>query len=177
MKIETLTLGPVGTNCYIVYNEGSEEAVVIDPAADESKGSNNASRNGSKSSKGKKGKGEQLTATEAQNAIEAAKRKAKEAVNHDYSFDLHLTDSSNQTVEELERDLLSGLDISDDDVDSESAGTAGTSGSSKSSQEGYKSNRKKNRKKKSAPVNDRYDDLLFEDFSDDSKDGKKGNNE
>ena len=30
MKIETLTLGPVGTNCYIVYNEGSEEAVVID---------------------------------------------------------------------------------------------------------------------------------------------------
>ena len=34
MKIETLTLGPVGTNCYIVYNEGSEEAVVIDPAAE-----------------------------------------------------------------------------------------------------------------------------------------------
>lgn len=32
MKIETLVLGPVQTNCYIVYNEGSDEAVVIDPA-------------------------------------------------------------------------------------------------------------------------------------------------
>lgn len=32
MKIETLILGPIQTNCYIVYNEGAEEAVVIDPA-------------------------------------------------------------------------------------------------------------------------------------------------
>jgi len=32
MKIDTLTLGPLQTNCYIVYWEGSGEAVVIDPA-------------------------------------------------------------------------------------------------------------------------------------------------
>ncbi len=32
MKIDTLVLGPIQTNCYIVYNEGSGEAVVIDPA-------------------------------------------------------------------------------------------------------------------------------------------------
>lgn len=31
MKIDTLTVGPVQTNCYIVYNEGSDRAVVIDP--------------------------------------------------------------------------------------------------------------------------------------------------
>lgn len=37
MKIDTLILGPLGTNCYIVYNEGSGEAVVIDPAAEEEK--------------------------------------------------------------------------------------------------------------------------------------------
>lgn len=34
MKIETLVLGKVLTNCYIVYNEGSDEAAVIDPAAE-----------------------------------------------------------------------------------------------------------------------------------------------
>ena len=32
MKITTLVLGPVQTNCYIVYLEGNDEAVVIDPA-------------------------------------------------------------------------------------------------------------------------------------------------
>ena len=32
MKIDTLVLGPIQTNCYIVYNEGAEEAIVIDPA-------------------------------------------------------------------------------------------------------------------------------------------------
>lgn len=32
MKIDTLTLGPLQTNCYIVYNEGAEEAVILDPA-------------------------------------------------------------------------------------------------------------------------------------------------
>lgn len=37
MKIDTLTLGPLQTNCYIVYNEGAEEAVVIDPAAEAEK--------------------------------------------------------------------------------------------------------------------------------------------
>ena len=34
MKIDTLILGPLSTNCYIVYNEGSEQALVIDPAAE-----------------------------------------------------------------------------------------------------------------------------------------------
>ncbi len=34
MKIDTLVLGPVQTNCYIVYNEGAEEALLIDPAAE-----------------------------------------------------------------------------------------------------------------------------------------------
>ncbi len=34
MKIDALELGPIQTNCYIVYNEGNEEAVIIDPAAE-----------------------------------------------------------------------------------------------------------------------------------------------
>ena len=33
MQITPLTLGPLGTNCYIVSADGSDEAVVIDPAA------------------------------------------------------------------------------------------------------------------------------------------------
>ena len=37
MKIDTLMVGPIQTNCYIVYNEGAEEAVVIDPGADAEK--------------------------------------------------------------------------------------------------------------------------------------------
>lgn len=37
MKIDTLVLGPIQTNCYIVYNEGGEEAIVIDPAAEAGK--------------------------------------------------------------------------------------------------------------------------------------------
>ena len=37
MKIDTLVVGPVQTNCYIVYNEGAEEAIVIDPGADAEK--------------------------------------------------------------------------------------------------------------------------------------------
>ncbi|MBR5111286.1 MAG: MBL fold metallo-hydrolase [Clostridia bacterium] len=37
MKIDTLVLGPVQTNCYIVYNEGAKEAVIIDPAAEPEK--------------------------------------------------------------------------------------------------------------------------------------------
>ena len=32
MKIIRLTLGPLGTNCYILYNEESKEAMVFDPA-------------------------------------------------------------------------------------------------------------------------------------------------
>ncbi len=37
MKIDTLMVGPIQTNCYIVYNEGAEEAVVIDPGAEAGK--------------------------------------------------------------------------------------------------------------------------------------------
>lgn len=31
MKIDSLAVGPVQTNCYIVYNEGNSSALVIDP--------------------------------------------------------------------------------------------------------------------------------------------------
>lgn len=34
MKILHLELGPIGTNCYIVYDETSKEAMLIDPAWD-----------------------------------------------------------------------------------------------------------------------------------------------
>ena len=37
MKIDSLTVGPIGTNCYIVYLEGAQEALVIDPGAEEEK--------------------------------------------------------------------------------------------------------------------------------------------
>ena len=37
MKIDTLELGPIQTNCYLVYNEGAEEAIIIDPAAEPDK--------------------------------------------------------------------------------------------------------------------------------------------
>ena len=37
MKIDTLMVGPVQTNCYIVYNEGAEEAIIIDPGAEPEK--------------------------------------------------------------------------------------------------------------------------------------------
>jgi hypothetical protein len=96
----------------------------------------------------------------AADAIEAAKRKAREAVNKDYKFDLHLTqDSSNQTVEELERDLLGGLDLSDNaEIVEEVAEPEPVKPASNSSKSSKKKNRKKN-----APKNDRYDDLLYED--------------
>ena len=32
MKLKRLTLGQLGTNCYIVYDEASKEAIVFDPA-------------------------------------------------------------------------------------------------------------------------------------------------
>ena len=102
--------------------------------------------------------------SKATDAIEAAKKKAREAVNKDYQFDLHLTkDSSNQTVEELERDLLGGLDLSDsaelaeETVEVEKPAPATNSSKNNSS-------KKKNRKK-NAPKNDRYDDLLYEDVT------------
>ena len=31
-KIKLMVLGPVATNCYILYNDESKEAVLIDPA-------------------------------------------------------------------------------------------------------------------------------------------------
>ena len=34
MKIDSLTVGKVQTNCYIVYNEGAGEAIIIDPGAE-----------------------------------------------------------------------------------------------------------------------------------------------
>ena len=34
MKIDTLTVGPIGTNCYIVYEEERPDALVIDPGAE-----------------------------------------------------------------------------------------------------------------------------------------------
>ena len=34
MKIVSMQLGPIETNCYIVYDEVSKEAMVIDPAWD-----------------------------------------------------------------------------------------------------------------------------------------------
>ena len=118
--------------------------------------------------------------SEAVNAIEAAKKKAKEAVSQDYSFDLHLTDSSNQTVEELERDLLSGLEITDGEgsaADTEAAQPK-TNNQNKSNRSGRKGGKKKN-----TPVNDRYDDLLFEDTpaepvkeTDSDNKGNNGNN-
>lgn len=37
MKIITLELGPMPTNCYLVYNEGAAEAIVIDPAGEPEK--------------------------------------------------------------------------------------------------------------------------------------------
>ena len=102
--------------------------------------------------------------SKATDAIEAAKKKAREAVNKDYQFDLHLTkDTSNQTVEELERDLLGGLDLSDnvelaeETVEVEKPAPASNSSKNNSS-------KKKNRKK-NAPKNDRYDDLLYEDVT------------
>ena len=37
MKIETLALGDLRTNCYLISREGSEEVIVIDPAAESEK--------------------------------------------------------------------------------------------------------------------------------------------
>ncbi|MBR6788682.1 MAG: MBL fold metallo-hydrolase [Clostridia bacterium] len=37
MKIISVTVGPISTNCYIVYNETNKEAVVIDPGAEANK--------------------------------------------------------------------------------------------------------------------------------------------
>ena len=34
MKIIALTLGPLATNCYILFSEATKHAIVIDPAAE-----------------------------------------------------------------------------------------------------------------------------------------------
>ena len=34
MKVKTLSVGPLAENCYIVYDEASRDAVIIDPGAD-----------------------------------------------------------------------------------------------------------------------------------------------
>ena len=37
MNIQTLTLGPLATNCYLVRQDGCSRAVIIDPAANSKK--------------------------------------------------------------------------------------------------------------------------------------------
>lgn len=37
LKVKTLSLGFLSTNCYIVFNESSKECIIIDPAAKEEK--------------------------------------------------------------------------------------------------------------------------------------------
>ena len=37
MNIQTLTLGPLATNCYLVWQEGRTDAVIVDPAANSRK--------------------------------------------------------------------------------------------------------------------------------------------
>ncbi|MBE7051728.1 MAG: MBL fold metallo-hydrolase [Ruminococcaceae bacterium] len=37
MKIEALTVGSLGTNCYILYDEASKEAMIVDPGGSEKK--------------------------------------------------------------------------------------------------------------------------------------------
>ncbi len=34
VRVEQLPLGPIGTNAYIVHNDGAQEALVVDPAAE-----------------------------------------------------------------------------------------------------------------------------------------------
>ena len=34
IHVETVPLGPLGTNCYLVYREGSSQCLVIDPGAE-----------------------------------------------------------------------------------------------------------------------------------------------
>lgn len=108
----------------------------------------------------------------ANESIEAAKKKAREAISEDYKFDLHLTDSSDRTVEELEHDLLSGLNL-DDNAPAENASASKASGNTNSgnANKGNKNTSGKKGKKKNTPKNDRYDDLLFVDETANSAQG------
>ena len=132
------------------------------------------------------GKEEKKTSEEnlygANAAIEAAKKKAKENIDEGYKFDLHLTDSSDssdRTVEELERDLLGDLGLADDGADvvspspTEKPATSGSASAKKNGNNNRNSNNKNNKNnnkggsgKKTNSVNERYDDLLFEETVD-----------
>ena len=37
MKIETVSVGPIGTNCYLVYDEHRADALVIDPGGEDAR--------------------------------------------------------------------------------------------------------------------------------------------
>ena len=126
-------------------------------------------------------KKEQEPAKSANDSIEAAKKKAREAIAEEkeqYKFDLHLTDSSDRTVEQLEHDLLAGLNLDESGADASKTGAANKSASNsntgnanKSKNSGKKGNN--NNKKKNAPKNDRYDDLLYVDENSASKEENK----
>ena len=131
---------------------------------------------GSDSSKKK----EQEPSKSANESIEAAKKKAREAIaeeKEEYKFDLHLTDSSDRTVEQLEHDLLAGLNLDESGADASKTGAnktasnSNTGNANKSKNSGKKGNN--NNKKKNAPKNDRYDDLLYVDENSASKEENK----
>ncbi len=116
-------------------------------------------------------KKEQEPAKSANDSIEAAKKKAREAIAEEkeqYKFDLHLTDSSDRTVEQLEHD---GADASKTGAANKSASNSNTGNANKSKNSGKKGNN--NNKKKNAPKNDRYDDLLYVDENSASKEENK----
>ena len=125
-------------------------------------------------------KKEQEPVKSANDSIEAAKKKAREAIAEEkeqYKFDLHLTDSSDRTVEQLEHDLLAGLNLDESGADASKTGANKTASNSnagnanKGKNSGKKGNN--NNKKKNAPKNDRYDDLLYVDENSASKEENK----
>ena len=34
LTVKNKVIGPIGTNCYIIFEEGAKAAVIVDPAAD-----------------------------------------------------------------------------------------------------------------------------------------------
>ena len=46
MKLETMVLGPLETNCYLLWDEQTMEAAVIDPGASGQKIADRLSQNG-----------------------------------------------------------------------------------------------------------------------------------
>ena len=114
-------------------------------------------------------------------SIEAAKKKAREAIaeeKEEYKFDLHLTDSTDRTVEQLEHDLLAGLNLDENGADASKTGAANKTASNSNAGNANKSKNSgkkgsNNNKKKNAPKNDRYDDLLYVDENSASKEENK----